>query len=154
MFGELNQAQIDQVLRTEAVGRIGCHAEGRTYVIPISYVYDSNNVYAQSIPGMKLYMMRLNPEVCFEVDCIKNASNWQSVIAWGTFEELKGEEGTNALHLLMQRMTALIAGGQSLHMMIRTDARDISPTREITSLYRIQLTEKTGRFEQDEDAIN
>ncbi len=150
MFSKLNETQIDQILRTEAVGRIGCHAEGKTYVIPISYAYDDESIYAQSVPGMKLDMMRLNPEVCFEVDRIKNASHWQSVIAWGTFEDLKGAQATHALHLLTQRMTALIAGGQSLHTMIRTD----NPTREITSLYRIRLTEKTGRFEYDEDAAN
>src|SRR5579884_3829250 len=97
MFGELSQEQIDQVLHAGIVGRIGCHAEGKTYVIPISYVYDGESIYAQSLAGLKLQMMRLNPEVCFEVDQIKNASNWQSVIAWGTFEELKGEEGAKAL---------------------------------------------------------
>lgn len=150
MFGELTHAQIEQLLRTGTVGRIGCHAEGRTYVIPISYAYDNDCVYAQSIPGMKLYMMQLNPEVCFEVDQIKNASNWQSVVAWGTFEELRGDEATRALSLLIQRLTTLIASGQSFHVMTRTGMHETP--REITSLYRIRLTEKTGRFEQDKGA--
>ncbi|HEY5004950.1 MAG TPA: pyridoxamine 5'-phosphate oxidase family protein [Ktedonobacteraceae bacterium] len=150
MVGELNQEQIDQVLRTGVVGRIGCHAVGKTYIIPISYVYDGESIYAQSISGMKLQMMRLNPVVCFEVDHIKNAANWQSVIAWGVFEELKGEEVTKALRLLMQRMTALIADGQSVHSMMKTDAGGTRLMHEITMLYRIRLTEKTGRFEQDE----
>ncbi len=154
MFRELNQEQISKVLHAGEIGRIGCHAEGRTYVIPVSYAYDGKSIYAQSIPGMKLHMMRLNPEVCFEVDLIKNASNWQSVIAWGTFEELKGKEATDAFRLLMQKMTIRIASGQSMHMMARTDSDTITTTGEILSIYRIRLTEKTGRFEQDDNVLN
>lgn len=45
MLGELNRAQIDQVLRGELVGRVGCHAGGQTYVVPITYVYDGEYVY-------------------------------------------------------------------------------------------------------------
>lgn len=149
MFGELNQEQVERVLYAESVGRIGCYAERRTYVVPINYVYDGESIYGHSINGMKLQMMRLNPEVCFEIDQIKNASNWQSVIAWGTFEELKGEEAAHAMHLLVQRMLILIASGQSIHEMVKTDAPHTDAERHIMSVYRIHLVEKTGRFEKD-----
>ncbi|MEJ7679120.1 MAG: hypothetical protein WKG06_14955 [Segetibacter sp.] len=34
-------------------------------------------------------MMRKNPELCFEVDIMHDMSDWKSIIARGTFEELK-----------------------------------------------------------------
>ena len=36
--------------------------------------------------------MRANPNVCFEVDAMSNMANWQSVILFGTFHELKGKK--------------------------------------------------------------
>ncbi len=148
MFDELDQAHIDQLLRTEAVGRLGCHAEGRTYVVPISYVYDGKNIYGYSIGGMKLHLMQRNPEVCFQVDHIQNQSNWQSVIAWGTFEALEGDAATQAAQLFAQHGLALIASGQSFHYVGAKDSHHIDSTQQHITVYRIHITEKTGRFEK------
>ncbi|HEY4385151.1 MAG TPA: pyridoxamine 5'-phosphate oxidase family protein [Ktedonobacteraceae bacterium] len=151
MLGKLEPAQIDEMLYTGFIGRIGCHVVGRTYIIPMNYAYDGDNIYGRSITGMKLDMMRINPEVCFQVDRVKNLSNWKSVIAWGTFQELEGEEAAKALHLLVQRLTMLIASGQSLHEMRITGAlSDDDLEQKKITVYRIQLAEKTGRFEMTE----
>lgn len=40
MFGELTRKEIEEVLARQIVGRIGCHADGRTYIVPISYASD------------------------------------------------------------------------------------------------------------------
>lgn len=40
MLGELNSDQIERILGSEVVGRIGCHDAGRPYVVPVTYVYD------------------------------------------------------------------------------------------------------------------
>ena len=100
MLGELNRAEIEQTLRTQAVGRIGCHANARTYVVPITYVYHGQaGIYFHSLDGLKIQMMRANPSVCFEVDVVYDLANWQSVIAWGRFEELTGEAAAKGLSL-------------------------------------------------------
>jgi hypothetical protein len=39
MTGELDEEQIDQLLRSEVVGRIACHDSGLIYVVPVTYVY-------------------------------------------------------------------------------------------------------------------
>src|SRR5437016_957226 len=117
MIGDLSENRIEQVLRTEAVGRIGSHAGERTYVVPISYVYHEGSVYGNSGPGMKIEMMRANPLVCFEVEHIDDLANWQSVILWGTYEELEDEEAEKAMNLLVGRLTPLISekGGHLPH---------------------------------------
>lgn len=105
MLGELSRKDIQEILRSHAIGRLGCHARGLTYVVPISYVYDgANAIYFHSLDGLKIQMMRENPRVCFEVDTVEDPANWQSVIAWGTFEQLTGEAAAKGLELLLTRL--------------------------------------------------
>jgi nitroimidazol reductase NimA-like FMN-containing flavoprotein (pyridoxamine 5'-phosphate oxidase superfamily) len=105
---ELGREAIDALLKARLVGRIGCHLDGRTYVVPVIYAYDGGSVYAASGEGRKIEMMRANPNVCFEVDEYDEAGNgsWRSVIAEGVFEELEGLGATRALALLAKRFFA------------------------------------------------
>lgn len=141
MLGRLDDDQIEHLLRSETVGRIGVHADGRTYVVPISYVYDGGVIYAHAAEGMKVRMMRENPSVCFEVDRIDDMANWRSVIAWGTYEELSGDVALAAMNLLRSRLAPLTASetagpaGRASH-----DGVEVA--------YRITLTERTGRYEK------
>jgi nitroimidazol reductase NimA-like FMN-containing flavoprotein (pyridoxamine 5'-phosphate oxidase superfamily) len=80
MIRALESEEVERVLRTEIVGRIGCHAGDRTYIVPVSYVYQDGSVYAHSSYGQKIEMMRENPEVCFEVDHVEDLGNWNSAI--------------------------------------------------------------------------
>ena len=104
MLGTLSSAEIEDLLRTEVVARLGCHAEGRTYVVPVTYAYDGDAVLVQSADGLKVRMMRQNPLVCVEVDHVDNLANWRSVIAWGRFEVLFGSDATAALVRLRERL--------------------------------------------------
>jgi hypothetical protein len=83
MIGELTPEQINAVLFTEVVGRIGCHGDDRTYIVPITYVFDGDAIYGHSAEGLKIRMMRANPNVCFQVDQRENLAIWRSVVAWG-----------------------------------------------------------------------
>ena len=38
MSGELNNTRVENILKTQFIGRIGCHANGITYVVPVTYV--------------------------------------------------------------------------------------------------------------------
>lgn len=150
MLGTLHQEQIDQVLRSEVIGRIGCHTEGRTYVVPVCYVYDGESIYGHSLDGLKLQMMRTNPIVCFEVDHMENMANWRSVIVWGTFEELTGDMASHAMRLLLNRLLPLHTSetSPSLHRMEETGTDHAETVHRVGTVYRICLTEKTGRFEK------
>lgn len=141
MVGELTRDQVEAFLSAGIIGRIGCHAYGRTYVVPVTYVYERGAVYAHSSEGMKLHMMRENPHVCFEADRMDDLANWESVIATGTFEELRGEDAERGMALLVDRLDPLVSQppGASVHPKSGT-ARAV--------VYRITLEEKSGRFER------
>lgn len=101
---QLDDVEIEAFLREQVVGRIGCHAFGATYVVPVIYAWSDGHVYVQSIEGRKVEMMRANPEVCFEIDEYA-AGSWRSVIVDGTFEELPGERAEEALGVLRERFS-------------------------------------------------
>lgn len=141
MLGELTKGEIEATLRENVIGRIGCHAYGHTYVVPITYAYDGTYVYAHTTSGMKLHMMRENPHLCFEVDNMDDLANWRSVIAWGTFEELRGPSADNAMRFLVDKIELRLSGppGASVHPRSST---------EQVIVFRVKLDQKTGRFER------
>lgn len=149
MLRELNDTQIEDLLKSQLIGRIGCHSDGVTYVVPVNYVYDGINIYCHSAKGMKIDLMQKNPEVCFEVDDIKEITNWQSVIAWGKFEEITAmEEKQNIMQKLTDRMTPYILDDSipPSHGFVDKES-DVGTTVELI-VYRIILHKKTGRFEK------
>jgi hypothetical protein len=103
VIAELDRADIDDLLQGQTVGRIGCHADGLTYVVPVIYAYDGEGFYAYSLEGQKIRMMRANPHVCFEVDEYDGRGSWRSAIVQGTYEELEGADAERALALLTAR---------------------------------------------------
>ena len=147
MFGKLDNAQIEEVIAGNVIGRLGCHADGRTYVVPISYAYDGGFIYARSFEGLKISIMRKNPNVCFQIDEMENMANWKSVVTWGTFEELTKEEERNAG---LQKLIARILPGISSET-VKLSPQWPFPTDDYTKIegivFRIRLMERTGRFE-------
>jgi nitroimidazol reductase NimA-like FMN-containing flavoprotein (pyridoxamine 5'-phosphate oxidase superfamily) len=77
----------------------------------------------------------------FEVEDVQNLSNWRSVIAWGTAEILSGGAAERGMELLADRVLPLLASGS-------TGAHPApTGTHGSAHVYRIQLSDKTGRFE-------
>jgi hypothetical protein len=150
MLGELSAQEIEELLRSEMTGRIGCHAEGRTYVVPITYAYEGGDVYCHTPEGLKLRMMRKNPVVCFEVDRVQDMGNWKSVIATGRFEELTGRAAIAAMDVLIRRFVAVERPDQPHPSYVFRESEaepSLTYGREIV-IFRIRIAEKTGRFER------
>ena len=148
MLGNLTEDQIEEILHRNVIGRIGCSSEGVTYVVPLNYAYDGISIYAHSSLGMKIDMMRKNPEVCFQVDDIQNMVNWRSVIAWGRYEELTDDEQrAKVMQKFIGRMTALLSDESSGLPIYGATQRANAATTQKSIWYRIILAKKTGKFE-------
>jgi len=148
MIDDLTPTQIEALLNSELVARIGCHAAGSTYVVPITYAYDGEGIIGHSLVGKKVHMMRQNPDVCVEIDHMENPSTWQSVIARGEYEELSGDAAKQAMGKLMERFAPLMKSETSQPTHGMDEATLASGERPQAVIYRIRLTDKTGRFER------
>jgi|SRR5271154_114314 len=149
MFGKLNEIEIEELLSRQFIARIGCHANGKTYVVPINYAYDGEYVYCHTHEGMKTTIMRENPKVCFETDAMESMATWKSVIAWGEFEELTdNNERTKAFDILLARTFPFM-----ISKALKTELGNHYPflPDDLNSIkgivFRIKLEEKTGRFD-------
>jgi nitroimidazol reductase NimA-like FMN-containing flavoprotein (pyridoxamine 5'-phosphate oxidase superfamily) len=150
MFGKLKAEEIEELLATQLIGRIGCNAYNTTYVVPISYAYDGDYVYCHTYEGLKVIMMRTNPNVCFEVDTMDDMANWRSVITWGIFEELtKEEDQKKAIQVLNDRKLSGTVS-QTLQLSPQWPFPPDDPGHVTGIVFRIKLYEKTGRFEKSE----
>ncbi len=146
MLGELNANQIESVIHANVIGRLGCADEGQVYVVPITYAYDGESILGFTTLGKKVEMMRNNPQVCFQVDSIQNMANWQSVVAWGKYEELRSSDANEALAKIAERIAPLTT---SLTATLPEGAyvNADNPTFHYI-VFRIRLGKKTGRFEK------
>jgi nitroimidazol reductase NimA-like FMN-containing flavoprotein (pyridoxamine 5'-phosphate oxidase superfamily) len=135
MIGIMSPEEIESMLRSAQVGRIGCSSTDHPYVVPINYAYDGEFIYGFSTLGRKITVMREQPSVCFEVDEIEGPSIWRCVIAEGQYEELTDESCRQAA---MQRLSRDCGA---------TVPRSLDASRNIV-VFRIRVTEKSGRFER------
>ena len=147
MLGKLDTTEIDELLRSQIIGRIGCYADDTPLITPISYVYDGEYIYAHTREGLKMNLMRKNPKVCFEVEEMHDMANWKTVIAWGDFEELKNDqERRQGMQLLVDRILPLISSATT-HLLPEWPfaTSDVNKIKGI--VFRIHLKKKSGRFE-------
>jgi nitroimidazol reductase NimA-like FMN-containing flavoprotein (pyridoxamine 5'-phosphate oxidase superfamily) len=132
---ELSPAEVDTLLREQVVGRVGCHADGLTYVVPVIYAYDGECVHVATVEGQKVRMMRANPSVCFEVDHYAGPGRWRSAILQGTYEEVEGDDKDATLAVLRERFAQPGSSG----------ARRPAADERESVCFRIRVREATGR---------
>jgi uncharacterized protein len=154
MIGTLDSAQIDQVLQMQVYGRVAGKLKNKLYVVPVSYCYDGTYLYAHSREGLKIEMLRQNPETCFQVDIVDSLASWRSVIVWGTYEELTAPKAQEKAKKMLNSRFLPIYTSQS----ISRPSEDIHPPQSVEKkmkavYFRIRIKEKTGRFERPNDSI-
>ncbi len=150
MVGNLNESEIDNILSSQTVGRIACIDGKHPYIIPVSYTYDGEYIYGQTREGIKLRILRKNPNICFEADVMMDMANWKSVVIRGVFEELKGDEAEKTRAILSKKFFTLMTGFKVHHHQhdvtsVIDDSNHIKPV-----LYRIRIKQKSGRFQDQQ----
>jgi uncharacterized protein len=150
MVGELSLEEIEQMLKSNNIGRIGCNNGDITYVVPVSYIYENNSVLSHSKDGLKISIMRSNPKVCFELDEIKDFNHWKSVIGWGYYEEITDEKEIETSQQHFSDSLLQFKSGETTlppHSQ-RERPHNVKPDYVPTIFYRIRLEQVSGRFEQ------
>ncbi len=147
MLGHLTEEQCKNILTGQVLGRLACTDGLQPYMVPVTFVYDGEYIYGQSNEGRKLEIMRKNPNVCFEADILSDMANWESVIAYGKFEELVGAEADKAREILFNHVFSLMTSSTiHPHEHAVTGTTD-DDNRIKYSMYRVKIEKLTGRFE-------
>jgi nitroimidazol reductase NimA-like FMN-containing flavoprotein (pyridoxamine 5'-phosphate oxidase superfamily) len=95
---EMSYHDCIDLVRKQWLARLAC-AEGNVpYVVPVQYAYESDRLYAFTLPGKKLDIMRGNPNVCVQIDKLKSKHSWKSVIIDARFVDLDVDECREEKH--------------------------------------------------------
>ncbi|MBN8719890.1 MAG: pyridoxamine 5'-phosphate oxidase family protein [Sediminibacterium magnilacihabitans] len=148
MLGELSKEKIENILSSQVVGRLACSDGNQPYITPVTYIFDGKYIYGQSNEGKKLSILRKNPNVCFEVDVVTDMRNWQSVIIYGKFEELKDEMARNARAVLFEKVFSLMTSS-TIHPHEHGVISAVDDSNRVKYvMYRIEISKITSRFEK------
>jgi nitroimidazol reductase NimA-like FMN-containing flavoprotein (pyridoxamine 5'-phosphate oxidase superfamily) len=135
---ELSREAGLRLLAEHHIGRIAFTFRDRVDIEPISYVYADGWIYARTSPGTKLTVVSHHPFVAFEIDDIRSATDWRSVVVHGTiyFIDPDRSDEDRAAH------------EEALSQLRRIDAdilteHDAAPHR--VQLFRIYVDEVTAR---------
>ena len=158
MTGELSNDEITALLESEHIGHMACSDEGKPYIVPMAYLFHEEILYGQTTDGKKVQMLRKNPQVCFQVEHIE-PGQWKSAICWGTFEEMDFDDPSlkinpaNEILELLTKNLALVQKrkGISIPYSFKDGIQPLTVNQKTSTLFRIIITEKTGRFHKDLD---
>ncbi len=154
MLGILNKDQIENILHSQTICRMACCDDKSPYLVPITYYYDGKYIYGQSQEGMKINILRKNPNVCVQMDLIISMSNYQSVIVYGKFEELKPGLSEKARTELHENILTMMTRSRIHKFEHNLDGEFATNSPDKLIVFRIKINEVTGRFENQETAIN
>jgi hypothetical protein len=77
-FKELSQVEVDHLLDA---GRVGFHANGEGYLVPLGFARHQDALYAMTTRGRKTRMAAASPNVSFQIDtsAATGLFTWHSV---------------------------------------------------------------------------
>ena len=141
-IGTLGAAETLKLLELGSIGHLGCSKNEEVYVVPITYAFDDGYLYSHAKPGKKIEMMRKNPRICIQVEEVQNLFQWKSAIAWGRFEELKGDRAARAMRLLIKKIGDKQGKGPGSPLEF-----DIEALLETAVIFAMKIEKTTGRSE-------
>jgi nitroimidazol reductase NimA-like FMN-containing flavoprotein (pyridoxamine 5'-phosphate oxidase superfamily) len=134
---DLTFQECEAILSNSRYGRLGLCAEGKPYVVPMSYVYSAGRVFLHSrSSGKKIDHAQKNDEVCFQVDLL-DGNRWSSVIAYG---KARLNSDREAKRRMFESFTARDLQGHGGKAFSLEDLEKMEMT-----IWEIDVREMTGR---------
>jgi nitroimidazol reductase NimA-like FMN-containing flavoprotein (pyridoxamine 5'-phosphate oxidase superfamily) len=132
-------AEMQALLQQVGFGHLGCAHNNRPYVVPIHYAYDSQDIYFFTTEGTKTEYIADNPEVCLQVEEVRDAAHWRSVMVNGRAERITEPEALeHAMQLITERNPTLTPA-------LNLTQLDTLGRANITAIYRVHPHTVDGR---------
>ncbi len=127
------------LLTRHEVGRVAFAFHDRVDIQPIHYVYEQGYLYGRTSEGAKLETIAHNRWVAFEVDEVRGAFDWASVVVRGAFYRLDPEAAA------FDERRAAAHAAALLHNVVPNTLTVVDPVPFRTALFRIHVDEVSGR---------
>ena len=151
MIESLTNQQIEEILKDNVWGHLGCNDGLNTYVYPFNYLYDGRHITCHSHRGFKTHVMQQNNRVCLQVDEVRDDKDWKSVMVLGEYQEVDDErEYNDASRAFADRRLFLKITESSI--LSGTDKQEVKTHLKVDikpAIFRIVIDEKNGRFENE-----
>ena len=135
MVRALTQHECLALLARSHVGRLAFAFHDRVDIRPLHYVYEAGWLYGRTSDSAKLTTLAHNPWVAFEVDEVRGAFDWRSVVVHGSF------------HRIDERLHAGAHGRAItlLRSVVPETLTDQDPAPSRTVVFRIAIGTMSGR---------
>lgn len=138
-ISEMSQAEIHGFLKESDYGHLGYIHEGTPFVMPMHYYLEDSDIYLFTTEGMKTHDIDKHPEICLQVEAIRDDEHWCSVIVIGRAEHLTQQpEIDRAMQLVKSH-------NPKLSPALNRTWVDSWGRASIIVIYRIHPIELTGR---------
>ncbi len=147
MIKNLEPSECIKILKQNYIGHLAYIFQNRPFVIPITYFYDqkSKTIIGYSSEGHKTKALRILNAVSIEVAEIESINNWQSVLAHGQYEELKGSHAKALLHSFSEGIKDIIRQKEEKNPECISEFSSKIYDEEIPVVFCIQIDEITGK---------
>ena len=136
---DITPQDMHALLQRVGYGHLGCTRDGRPYVVPIHYAYRDPDIFIFTTEGMKTDYIDENPEVCLQVEEVRDPLHWKSVIANGRAERITDPDE-------VQRERAFVVKtNPTLTPAINRTWLDVWGRENVVAIYRIHPTHLSGR---------
>jgi len=79
-----SREELESIIQKGEICRLAMVDNGRPYIVPLHYGYDNGALCFHSAPeGRKLDILRVNPEVCFEIETGVELVTADKPCGWG-----------------------------------------------------------------------
>ena len=137
---EMSSKEIQELLQKVGHGHLGCLHQGKPYVMPMHYYLKDSDIYIFTTQGMKSHDMDANPDVCLQVEDVRDSERWRSVVVMGQAKRLTEQPDID------QAMQFIKTKNSTLSPAINRTWIDAEGRPEVIEIYRIYPTEMSGRM--------
>jgi nitroimidazol reductase NimA-like FMN-containing flavoprotein (pyridoxamine 5'-phosphate oxidase superfamily) len=136
---EMGQNEIYELLHKVGYGHLGCVHEGKPYVMPMHYHLEDSDIYLFTTEGMKTHDIDVNPEICLQVEELRDPIHWRSVIVNGQAKRLTNPPDVDRImHLIKEHHPTFSPA-------ISRTWIDAQGHSEAIVIYHVHTSEMSGR---------
>lgn len=147
MIKNLEQKEKEYILENNYIGHLGYIYQGKPFVIPITYFFDTqrNIIICYSGEGHKIDAMRKNSKVSLQVADIDSVNNWKSVLVHGIFEQHFGSDAKSYLHQFSLGVKDVITEKAQIKPNYISDFSSKIYKGDVPIVFLIKIEEITGK---------